>query len=178
MLKHTISGGRRNGFVTAVTHGLGVGFYAFICVLGLAAVITASATAFFVLQAAGAIYLGWLGVKSLRATPREWTADEASSKPLSAPARDGFLVVFLNPKIAVFFLALFSQVVGDASFIAKLGYAFTAMTIDMVWYLLVAGFVSKPLWLQRIQQHEVWVERILGIILMVVALRLFYGLFS
>lgn len=46
VLKQTLTGGRRNGVITALSHGIGVGIYAFLSVLGLAAIITASPTAF------------------------------------------------------------------------------------------------------------------------------------
>lgn len=176
VLKQTLTGGRRNGIVAAVVHGLGVGLYALLSIVGLAAVITASPAAFTVLQWGGALYLAWLGVKGLTARRREDNALPEVPTTTSA-ARDGFLVVFLNPKIAVFFIALFSQVVGlDTSFVAKLGYAATAMIIDGTWYLIVAWLFSSPRWLKRLQQHTVWFERLFGAILLALAGRLVVGI--
>ncbi len=57
------------------------------------AAIVASATA----------YLAWLGIRGLRAKPADGAAVAAGPTRGSA-ARDGFLIVFLNPKIAVFFI--------------------------------------------------------------------------
>ena len=80
---------------------------------------------------------------------------------------------FLNPKIAVFFIALFSQVVGpDTSLAARLGYAATALVIDMAWYLLVAWLFSNPRWLARLQARAVWFERLFGVVLLGLAARL------
>ena len=85
------------------------------------------------------------------------------------------MVAFLNPKVAVFFIALFSQVIGpDTSPLAKLVYALTAMVIDMAWYLLVAWSFSNPRWLQKLQEHAVWLERLFGVVLLALALRLVY----
>ena len=137
VLKQTMTGGRRNGVVAALSHGLGVGIYAFLSILGLAAVITASPTAFTILQWAGALYLAWLGFKGLTAKAQSDQALPEAPSTRSA-ARDGFLIAFFNPKIAVFFLALFSQVVGvDTSLMAKFGYAATALVIDTGWYLIL-----------------------------------------
>lgn len=178
VLKQTLTGGRRNGTITAVTHGLGVGVYAFLSILGLAAIITASPVAFSILQWGGAAYLAWLGVKGLTAKRR---GDEPFSEaPTTASAaRDGFLVVLLNPKIAVFFLALFSQVVGtETSLIAKFGYAATAMVIDGGWYLFVTWLFSNPRWLSRLRDKAIWFERIFGAVLLGLAGRLVVGIIS
>lgn len=176
VLRHTLSGGRRNGVLVALLHGLGVGFYALLSILGLAAVITASPLAFGMLQWGGAAYLAWMGVQGLRAKPAP-EDDFAAGPTRASAARDGFLVVFLNPKIAVFFLALFSQVVGlDTSFVAKLGYAATAMVIDGGWYLLVVWLFSNPRWLARLRHGSVWLERVFGAILIALAGRLVLGI--
>ncbi|MEX2321006.1 MAG: LysE family translocator, partial [Saccharospirillum sp.] len=111
VLKQTLAGGRRNGVVVALTHGLGIGLYALLSIFGLAALITASPLAFTALQWGGALYLAWLGVKGLRARANS-NAELPDVPTTASAARDGFLVVFLNPKVAVFFIALFSQVVG------------------------------------------------------------------
>ncbi|MBD3655105.1 MULTISPECIES: LysE family translocator [Marinobacter] len=178
VLKQTLTGGRGNGMITAVTHGLGVGLYALLSIIGLAAVITASPLAFSVLQWGGALYLAWLGFRGL--TARRSETDALPDAPTTASAaRDGFLIVFLNPKIAVFFIALFSQVVGaDTSFLAKLGYAATAMVIDGGWYLVVAWLFSNPRWLGILQRHTLWFERLFGAILVGLAGRLVIGILN
>ncbi len=172
VLKQTLAGGRSNGVVVALTHGLGIGLYAMLSIFGLAALITASPVAFTALQWSGALYLAWLGVKGLRARANPHA--ELPDVPTTASAaRDGFLVVFLNPKVAVFFIALFSQVVGaDTSVLAKIGYAATAMVIDGGWYLVVAWLFSTPAWLDRLKRHSVWFERVFGVILVTLAGRL------
>ncbi len=172
VLKQTLAGGRSNGVVVALTHGLGIGLYAMLSIFGLAALITASPVAFTALQWSGALYLAWLGVKGLRARANP-DAELPDVPTTASAARDGFLVVFLNPEVAVFFIALFSQVVGaDTSVLAKLGYAATAMVIDGGWYLVVAWLFSTPAWLDRLKRHSVWFERVFGVILVTLAGRL------
>lgn len=97
----------------------------------------------------------------------------------ASAARDGFLVVLLNPKIAVFFLALFSQVVGtDTSLLAKFGYAATAMVIDGGWYLFVIWLFSNPRWLSQLRDKAVWFERIFGAVLVGLAGRLVFRILT
>ncbi|SFM32039.1 LysE family translocator [Marinobacter zhejiangensis] len=176
VLKQTLSGGRRHGVVAALFHGLGIGIYAFLSILGLAAIITTSPTAFTALQWGGALYLAWLGFKGLTAKPT--ANNELPDIPTTrSAARDGFLIAFFNPKVAVFFLALFSQVVGtDTSLLAKFGYAATALVIDTGWYLIVAWLFSNPKWLDVLRQRAVWFERVFGAVLIALAGRLVAGI--
>ena len=175
VLQQTLRGGRRTGLISALTHGLGIGLYALLCISGIAVMITASPFLFKALQWLGAAYLIWLGIKGLRAKTRAETplADPPST---GSAARDGFLVVFLNPKVAVFFIALFSQVIGsETTLLERLVYAATAMFIDMGWYMIVAWSFSNPNFLGRLQQNVVWLERVFGVILIALAMRLLAG---
>jgi len=172
VLRHTLTGGRRNGFVVAITHGLGVGVYSFACISGLAFVITTSPGLFRAFQWAGAGYLVWLGVHGLLArSPADGEAP--ITPPTSSAVRDGILIVVLNPNVAVFFIALFSQVIGpETGLAARFGYAATACFIDMAWYSTVAWLFSTPRWLNFLQCNTVWFERLFGVILLALASRL------
>jgi threonine/homoserine/homoserine lactone efflux protein len=171
VLKHTISGSRNKGISAAIAHGLGVGLYAFACISGVALVIVASETMFTALKWSGAAYLAWLGIKGLlsKSNPNQ-NLPEVDVKDA---VRDGFMVVFLNPKIAVFFIAIFSQVIGtDTTVIAKIIYASTAMIIDGGWYVLVAWVFSNKHWLEKLQRNAVWLDRGFGLILLGLATKL------
>jgi threonine/homoserine/homoserine lactone efflux protein len=175
ILKQALSGGRRNGIIAAITHGLGIGLYALLCISGIALLLKNSPAFFTALQWAGAGYLIWLGIKGLMAKTTQ-DAHLQSPPTTGSAARDGFLVVFLNPKVAVFFIALFSQVIGnDTSVVEKLVYAVTALVIDMGWYALVAWTVSSPRWLTSFQKNAVWMERVFGVVLIALALRILTG---
>ncbi len=171
VLKHTLAGGRQKGIITALAHGAGVGLYAFICISGLAVVIFTSETLFAVLQWSGALYLAWLGIKGLLSENHPHM--KLAEVEARTAARDGFMIVFLNPKIAVFFIALFSQVVGtDTTTFGKIIYASTAMIIDGLWYVIVAWLFSNPHWLARLQAKAVWLDRLFGVVLVGLASKL------
>ena len=172
VLKQTVIGGRKMGLIAAIAHGLGIGLYALMCISGIAVMITASPTLFTALQWCGAAYLIWMGIKGLRARDQTAATPEYASSTGNA-ARDGFLVVFLNPKVAVFFIALFSQVIGsETTWLEKLAYAATAMLIDMGWYMIVAWSFSNPRWLGYLQKNVVLLDRAFGVILIALAVNL------
>lgn len=173
VLQQTLRGGRKTGLVAAVTHGLGIGLYALLCISGIAVMITTTPALFTTLQWAGAGYLLWLGFKGLLSKP-EAGEPLAVAPSTGSAARDGFLVVFLNPKVAVFFIALFSQVIGsETTVLEKLMYAATALLIDMAWYVIVAWSFSNPRWLGKLQANVVWLDRIFGVVLIALSVRIF-----
>ena len=133
----------------------GVFFHVLLAVVGLSAVLLASATAFSVLKLVGAAYLIFLGIQTLRSTRRPIGSKRRAHQPLRRLFWDGVIVSVFNPKIAVFFLAFLPQFVsaeaGTASWqILGLGtlYALLAFVTDGAYGLVAAG-LSKG-WRQRI----------------------------
>jgi threonine/homoserine/homoserine lactone efflux protein len=175
VLQQTLRSGRNAGLVTAVAHGAGIGLYAFLSISGIAVMITATPYLFTALQWLGAAYLIWLGIKGLRTSAAANMIPE-EEKTSGSAVRNGFLVVFFNPKVAVFFIALFSQVIGnETSWLEKLIYTSTAMFIDMAWYMIVAWSFSNPRWLGSLQKNSVWIERVFAVVLIALAMRLITG---
>jgi threonine/homoserine/homoserine lactone efflux protein len=130
-LTRTLQHGVRGGLATALGIGAGCVLHTLAAAFGLAALMAASATAFSVVKCAGAAYLLWLALGMLRqavrgrsmnetATARFAVADRRASlesggghaRPAGSPAallRHGLLTNALNPKVALFFLALLPQ---------------------------------------------------------------------
>jgi len=174
VVKHTINGGKRHGLITAWTHALGVGVYATITVFGLVVLLSHNPNVFKAVTLAGAVYLAWLGVTTLLAARHpSSTPAETTTASKTTIARDGLLTALLNPKIAVFFAALFSQFVGPANSTAdKWLMAGIAFSIDGLWYTVVALLLSRPLVLTRFQAQRHWVNRVCGVLFIAVAARI------
>jgi threonine/homoserine/homoserine lactone efflux protein len=81
---------------------------------GLSAVLASSDAVLAVVHYAGAAYLCWLGVAALRPGRDRGPVAEPPRSPLSSYRR-GLLVELGNPKVALFFLALFPQFVHPAA---------------------------------------------------------------
>ncbi len=112
IIRNTVQGGQGHGVATALGHGFGVGIYALVTALGLSILITQTPILFDLIRYGGAAFLAWLGVKALLAKP---ASDEGNEEVHQLRGRqgafEGFMVAFLNPQLAVFFIALFSQFV-------------------------------------------------------------------
>ena len=172
IIRNTVAGGRATGLATALAHGVGVGVYALLVAFGLGLLVTGSEVLFRIVQLAGAAFLAYLGVTALLSTgsAEPETAEVAAGK--ARGARDGFLIAFLNPKIAVWFLALFSQFLRpEAGAVEKVMMAGLAAFIDAAWYAVVAIVLSQGSILEWLRRRSLWVDRIFGVILIALALR-------
>lgn len=169
--RHSMTGSRLQGAACALAHAAGVGLYALLTVLGLAVVIANRPRLYLLLATAGACYLAWLGVQALRAPAKPAAASASGILPgWQAAARDGFAIALLNPKIALFFLALFSQFVGPAPGVLETAVlSLTAMGVDGVWYLLVALVLSGSAAIDGLRRRTRLFSVITGGVLLAVA---------
>ena len=175
VMKSTVQGSKLHGIVTATSHAAGIGIYAFLVAAGLAVVITETPWLFKILTYSGAAYLAWLGYKSI--TSKSIAFDDlrlkTSTLSLKQAAVDGFLISFLNPKIAVFFLALFSQFVTPGSSLGtKLLMALLATLCDGIWYCLIASIAGHDKILPALRRKAGMINKICGLLLVAVALRI------
>ncbi len=175
VLKNTLAAGRAEGVKTAMAHGFGVGLYAFATAAGLAALITGSPLLFSIIQWLGAFFLAYLGFSALfgHSALAESAQTEVDSSCRVNGLRSGFLTAFLNPKLAIFFTALFSQFVSvQAGLGEKMIMALTAATIDAGWYLLVALALSHSWVLTFLRCKAGLLDKAFGLLLLFLAIRI------
>jgi threonine/homoserine/homoserine lactone efflux protein len=110
-IARSISQGRRAGLISVLGAGLGNMTHVLAATLGLSALIASSALAFSVVKYAGAVYLVYLGVRTLVARNEATSAAAVAPQPLSQIFAQGVTVSVLNPKTALFFLAFLPQFV-------------------------------------------------------------------
>jgi threonine/homoserine/homoserine lactone efflux protein len=176
VLRHTLGGGRVPGVTAAIFHALGVGVYALLTVLGLGAVMVRFPELFHIITWCGAAYLAWLGVKALRAGRGGALSPNAAVTTPCQAAKEAVLVALGNPKLIIFFVALLSQfVTPDMSLLAKAIIVATAIMIDGGWYVLVAVGLSHSRVLPWLQRHAHWINRMTGVLLIALALRVAAG---
>jgi threonine/homoserine/homoserine lactone efflux protein len=190
VMRNTMRGGRRAGWVTACGTLSGLTIWALAAALGLSALLRVSHVGYDILRLCGAAYLIWLGVTSLAHFRRTNTAEPVAQAGGSAPAvpgltgpgtarprrayLNGLLSNLLNPKISVFFMAFLPAFVpagaSAAEFSLVLGVWFIAET--GLWLAVVAWLADRGVrWLRRPAVQR-WIERVTGIVLIGFGLRL------
>ncbi|MDA0636134.1 LysE family translocator [Nonomuraea sp. MCN248] len=145
VVRRSAVSGRGAGMAAAL--GIAVGVFAWVvaAATGVAALLAASATAFTVVKVAGAAYLGYLGVRAILAAVR---GGGAPQPPPPGSPRQGALAAFgeglltnvLNPKAALFFVALVPQFLAHGA--DALSLSLIALGGTVVWFLVVANVVS------------------------------------
>ena len=172
VVRHTISSGRTHGMVVALFHGAGVAAWAMSTIFGLAILVAESPLLYKFITYAGAFYLAWLGIKAIRSKGGEQLHLGKERASLSEAARDGMMISLLNPKLAIFFIALFSQFVSTSLTLDnQLVMIATAGIIDSLWYSLVALALSSSLIFDTMQRKSVAIDRASGVILIGLSLR-------
>ncbi|MGY8745907.1 MAG: LysE family translocator [Candidatus Poseidoniales archaeon] len=151
VLRNTMIGGRSRGLACAVGHGIGFGFYAVTVVFGLVVIMENNPDIFTLMQIIGGLFLLYLGIEMIRNKSKVIEQSEGNREGFF----EGFLIAFLNPKIAVFMLAVLSSILDPGmSSETKWVIAGMGMTIDTIWYVLVALVLSNSTMLTKIEDNQ------------------------
>lgn len=164
VVRSAARGGRRHAFFTTAGNSIGVLAWGCFAAVGIATIIATSAEAFTAVKVVGAVILIAMGAQSLRgrhpAAPLGGDGRPGSTVSDRSALRDGLLTSVANPKLALFFVALFPQFAprGGAVLPAALGMVGLIVTFDLVWYSTLAfvverakrAFVAEP-WQRRIE---------------------------
>jgi threonine/homoserine/homoserine lactone efflux protein len=158
----TLSGGRQAGIASTFGTALGGLVHVIAGGIGVSAIIVAGAQLFTMLKLAGALYLIWLGIRTIREAgqlPTEPTGVIGFKRAF----REGIVVEALNPKTAAFFLAFIPQFLEPAAGHPALQF----MTLGLVSVIFNtfadvivivaasagrAGLVRRPHLVQRLRQ--------------------------
>ena len=150
IISRSIGHGRPAGLVSAMGIAAGSLVHVAAATLGLSALLVSSAAAFQLVKYAGAAYLIYLGIRTLRSGDAGVLRPAYGQRSLGNLFGQGVLVNLLNPKTALFFLAFLPQFVdpsrGHATLqILELGVLFslTGWMSDSVWALLAGTFAAK-----------------------------------
>ncbi|MGF1754456.1 LysE family translocator [Vibrio makurazakiensis] len=171
--KHSLAGGRTHGLVAAWSHAIGIGLYAFVTIIGLAVVLEQSPMLFKGISYAGAGYLAYLGYNALRSKGGV-AAKLESGERMSywQSAREAFLLSILSPKIALFFIALFSQFIALGNDLSsQMILVATPWIVDGLWYTFITFILSSPLVVDRIRSKAQLIDRLSGVVLILLAIR-------
>ncbi len=175
-LRSSLVHSKRTGVYTAVGVGVGNLVHATYSLIGIGAIISQSILLFSLLKWAGAAYLIYLGIKSLKAKKIVASSQAISQKrdiSVWAAFRLGFFGNLLNPKATLFFLALFTQIVRPSTpFVVQAMYGFTVAALSLVWFALVAVVISRKTFKNRILSISHWLERLTGAALIALGVRL------
>jgi threonine/homoserine/homoserine lactone efflux protein len=159
LLSRTLTQGRRAGYFSLLGVAAGVIVHVMLAALGITVVLLAIPFAFDAIKLAGAAYLLWLAINTLRGGGLSFTPQPLDVVPDRVLVRQAMVAALLNPKVAVFYLSLFPQFVEPAagpvfaqSLLLGLVHLAVSTLVDGL-LVTVAGamatwFATRPLWLR------------------------------
>jgi threonine/homoserine/homoserine lactone efflux protein len=150
--RNVLRHGRSAGIATSFGICTGILGWALAAALGVSTLLATSAIAFTALKLAGAAYLIYLGISTLRARDSVVPSGPEDGASLAGHRAwlQGLLSALLNPKLGVFFLTLLPQFIapGDSPAVQALQLAVLFDLIGLVWlvtYSAMLGAVGAAL---------------------------------
>ena len=176
VLRNTMVGGRRQGVMTGIGHGLGFGIYAFLSAAGIATALSVHESTEMILKWGGISLLLWLGFNFLKSAMAE--ANEKSEYNHGPSDRAGFMqgfaIALLNPKILAWMLALYAPFIEkNISTETLLGMGLLGMLIDGTWYVTVATVLSRGEGVSKLRAQAHRIDAAMGILMFIFAFVLY-----
>jgi threonine/homoserine/homoserine lactone efflux protein len=170
-IRNALTGGRRGGVLTALGVATGQAVWTLAAAAGVAAVLRASEPLFVALRLVGAVYLAFLGVRTLVAAVRGGTESHVQTSHAAGCYRQGLISNLANPKMAIFFTSLLPQF-GGASFAALSGLGLVFCTMTLVWLSAYGVVVAKAGDVLRRGRVRRALDAVTGTVLVAFGLRL------
>ena len=173
IMRNSIKYGRVSGLLSSIGHAIGIGIYAAISVVGLQLILINNIFVFNTIQFCGSIFLLILGILFLKNSGEKLSLED-DQKNLNSFIQ-GFAISILNPKILIWFTAIFSQFIEASSTnMTKLTMVFMASSIDGIWYIIVTIVVTGFGLKQFLENNTKTIQNISGIVLIFISLIIFY----
>jgi threonine/homoserine/homoserine lactone efflux protein len=178
ILGRSLAGGRTAGIAAALGITAGSIIHTVLAALGLSALLATSPYAFMAVKLAGAAYLIYIGVRALlaRASPLPGQVSRDGNDGRWDAFRQGIISNLLNPKVALFFLALMPQFIDAASahkVAAFLALGFSFVTLGVVWCVVLAVAAAQLRgWFLRRPAMATVLNRVAGAMFIALGLRL------
>ena len=175
IIRNSINFNRMSGIIASIAHGLGICVYATVTIIVLEFILRNSETIFFVIQICGSLFLIILGLIFIFKKNNENQIETYQIH--SSSFAQGFIIAIINPKILIWFTAIYSQFIDiNATFLNKTILVLTPSIIDTVWYSLVAILVTGYGLKEILNKNKFVIQKIIGILLILIAFSLIYSL--
>ncbi|OTA19936.1 chemotactic transduction protein [Xenorhabdus beddingii] len=158
--------GRHAGILAAFGIASGILVHVAYTILGMGILIAHSPNILLAIKIAGAIYLIYIGYKTLMSKTKI-DIEMNSTKNVSIDSfRTGFLTNVLNPKSTLFVVSTFTQIVSPSTSLGlQIGYGIFMSLMHLIWFISVAIFFSHRKLRAAMLEKQTMLNRIIGVIL-------------
>ena len=178
VIHNAIFKGRYNGILTSIGHGVGITIYATFAVLGLGLIIETNIIIFNTLKILSIIFLIFIGMKSIL-NKDKLSLEKKDVKEKTISFLQGFSISILNPKILVWFIAIYSQFMSvNNELIFNIYLVLIAGIVDAFWYIFLTLAVTTASALTFFQTKILLIKKIQGFLFVAIGLVLLADLFQ
>lgn len=164
VVRSSMTRGTRAGLLTAAGVTVGLGMYATLSLLGLSALLVQYQWLTWTVRLLGGSYLIYLGIRLLLSRRRDMALADGQDSRAGNALLFGFLVTLTNPKAIVLFASVFATAVTPSTpawlMALMIG---LVMASSLIWYSIVALFMSSAPVMRRFQNARHWIERAAGV---------------
>ena len=176
VVRNSLCYSRRSGIFTSLGISLALGIHLFYCAAGIGLLISKSTLLFTLIKVLGAGYLVFIGLSSFfaKGSKLDVAAEKsATDLPRAVAFRMGFLTNVLNPKATLFFLSLFTLVIGSSTplYIVLIISAIIMFTA-LGWFSIVSLFLAQPSVQKIFLKYEKAVNYTLGAFLILIGIKI------
>ena len=163
VIHNAIFKGRYNGILTSIGHGIGIAIYATFAVLGLGLIIETNIIIFNSLKILSIIFLIFIGMKSIL-NKEKLNLEKQDVKEKTISFLQGFSISILNPKILVWFIAIYSQFMSiNNELIFNIYLISIAGIVDACWYIFLTLAITTASTLNFFQTKLNLIKKIQGL---------------
>ena len=176
VINNAIFKNKFNGILTALGHGFGIGIYAFFAVVGVGLILKTNTMVFNSLKLLSIIFLFYLGIQAMMKKDHiEFNKNNIKGGLWSF--LQGLSISILNPKIFIWFIAIYSQFMSlNNGYFFNISLVLIASIVDALWYLLLVNLVTSRSILELIKNKSYIIQKIVGILFMIISIILLIDL--
>ena len=178
VINNAIFKNKFNGILTAIGHGFGIGIYALFAVIGVGLILKTNVFIFSSLKFLSIIFLFYLGIQAI-IKKDQIEYDKTNIKSGMQSFLQGLSISILNPKIFIWFIAIYSQFMSlNNDYFFNISLVLIASIVDALWYLLLVNLVTSHTILELIKNKSYLIQKIVGILFIIISIILLIDLFE
>ena len=176
VINNAIYKNRINGILTAIGHGFGIGIYAFFAVLGIGLIIKTNLFLFNTIKILSIFFLFYLGFQAI-VNNSKMNFEKNVIKFGVKSFLEGFAISILNPKILIWFLAIYSQFMSASNdYILNVSLILIASSVDALWYIILVKLVTAKGVLEKLKSKLQLIQKLIGYLFITISIFLIIGL--
>lgn len=180
IVKQSIFYGKKASIISSIGIGLGICVHIIYTILGIGLIISKSVLAYSIIKYLGALYLIYLGYKSLKSNGINLDSNTSNNQVKHISNKkafiEGFLCNVLNPKATLFFISIFTVVVDVKTPLVVQGfYGISCMLTTIVWFVCLSLILSHKKVRSFFNSFGKWFDKTIGVVLIALGLKVAFS---